>query len=86
LRKRAANNTSNVNNSSNTSKEDVFTLSDKGKELKFIKEEVLKSKEVNSDKIGKLKQQINKGCYQVSSMDIAQKMIERSLVDELVRR
>lgn len=65
---------------------DSLVLSSQAQELQYVKEQVLKSPEVNADKIGELKKQIQEGNYQVSAGEIAQKMIGRSLVDELMSR
>ena len=65
---------------------DVLVLSNRVQELNLIKEQVLKSPDVRADKVNELKQLIHNGTYNVSGSDIAQKMIERSLVDELAGR
>lgn len=68
------------------SKNDSLVLSDRAQELNFAKEQVLKSPEVRADKIRELKKQIEEGNYQVSWDEVAEKMIGRSLVDELTGR
>ena len=65
---------------------DSLVLSERAQELNFVKEQVLKSPDVRADKISELKNQIQEGSYQISSDDIAQKIIERSLADELAGR
>ncbi len=65
---------------------DVLVLSNRVQELNLIKEQVLKSPDVRADKVNELKQLVQNGAYNVSGSDIAQKMIERSLVDELAGR
>jgi flagellar biosynthesis anti-sigma factor FlgM len=67
-------------------KPDSLELSIGAQEMKLAKEMVLKSPDVRADKINGLKKQIQAGMYQVSSEEIASKMVERSLVDELARR
>lgn len=67
-------------------KSDTFVMSSRAQDLQFAKEQVLKSPDVNADKINRLKKQLQEGQYQVSGQDVAQKMLSRSLVDELVRR
>jgi len=67
-------------------KTDSLVLSEQAHELNFVKEQVLKSPEVRTDKIGELKKQIREGNYQISGDEIATKMIGRSLADELVGR
>lgn len=71
---------------SGTRKTDSLVLSEEAHELNFVKEQVLKSPEVRTDKIGELKKQIQEGSYQVSGDEIASKMIGRSLADELFGR
>ena len=67
-------------------KADVLVLSNRAKELGIAKEQVLKSPEVRADRINELKKLIQDGNYNVSGTEIAQKMINRSLVDELAGR
>lgn len=67
-------------------KTDIFELSNYAQELKVTTDLVLKSPEVRADKIDELKKQIKNGTYQISATDIAAKIIDRSLVDELARR
>jgi negative regulator of flagellin synthesis FlgM len=69
-----------------TNKADSLVLSDRAQGLQFATEQVLKSPEVRAEKITELKKQIQNGTYQVSSSDIAQKMVGRSLVDEIAGR
>ncbi len=68
------------------SKNDSLVLSGRAQELNFAKEQVLKSPAVRADKIHELKRKIEEGNYQVSGNDVAAKMIDRSLVDELTGR
>ncbi len=65
---------------------DTLVLSSRAQELHFVKEQVLKSPEVRAERINEIKKQIQDGNYQVSSNEIALKMISRSLVDELAGR
>lgn len=67
-------------------KADSLELSNRAKEMQLAKEITLKSPDVRADKISELKKQIKEGKYQVSAADIADKMIDRSLVDVLARR
>lgn len=67
-------------------KNDSLVLSGRAQELNFVREQVLKSAEVRADKIHELKKLIEEGNYQVSGSDVAAKMIDRSLVDELTGR
>jgi negative regulator of flagellin synthesis FlgM len=75
-----------VDNSTAVNKADSLVLSDQAQGLQFATEQVLKSPEVRAEKITELKKQIQDGTYQVSSSDIAQKMVGRSLVDEIAGR
>lgn len=75
-----------VNNPSPANKADSLVLSDRAQGLQFATEQVLKSPEVRAEKITELKNKIQDGTYQVSSSDIAQKMVGRSLVDEIAGR
>lgn len=67
-------------------KTDTLELSDRAKEMQLAKEITLKSADIRADKVNELKKQIKEGKYQVSAADIADKMIDRSLVDVLARR
>ena len=71
---------------SEVKKTDSLVLSPRAQELQFVKEQIQKSPEVRVDKIVELKKQIQDGTYQVSNSEIASKMIDRSLVDELAGR
>ena len=73
-----------VESTQSVTRTDSLVLSSQAQELSFVKEQVLKSPEVRADKIGELKKQIQDGKYQVSAGEIAQKMIGRSLADELL--
>ncbi len=75
-----------VNNRNRVNKADSLVLSDRAQGLQFATEQVLKSPEVRAEKITELKNRIQDGTYQVSSSDIAQKMVGRSLVDEIAGR
>ncbi len=73
-------------NTAPVNKSDSLVLSDHAQGLQFAKEQVLKSPEVRAEIISELKKRIQEGNYQVSGTDIAQKLISRSLVDELAGR
>ena len=75
-----------ANDAAAVNKADSLVLSDRAQGLQFAKDQVLKSPEVRADKVGELKKRIQGGNYQVAGSDIAQKMIGRSLVDELAGR
>lgn len=65
---------------------DTFELSGRAQELQQAKDQVLKSSDSRADRITELKNQIREGTYQVSSGDIAQKMLGRFVADELAGR
>lgn len=75
-----------ISNTTSVNKADTLVLSDRAQGLQFAKDQVLKSPEVRAERITELKKQIQNGTYQVSSSDIAQKMVGRSLVDEIAGR
>jgi negative regulator of flagellin synthesis FlgM len=75
-----------ANKSATANKADSLVLSDRAQGLQFATEQVLKSPEVRAERITELKKQIQDGTYQVSSSDIAQKMVGRGLVDEIAGR
>ena len=76
----------NSSNVSPASKTGSLTLPSRTHELRFAREQVLKSPEVRTDKIVELKKQIQEGNYQVPAEHIVAKMIGRCLVDELAGR
>jgi negative regulator of flagellin synthesis FlgM len=67
-------------------KTDKLELSNYAKEFKIATDLVLKSPDIRVDRVSNLKKQIVEGNYQVSGDDIAVKMFDRSLVDEIARR
>ena len=67
-------------------KPDKLELSDQAREMKRTVDLVLKSPDVRADKVGELKKQIQAGTYQRSGAEIATKMVDRSLADELAGR
>ncbi|HEY8463333.1 MAG TPA: flagellar biosynthesis anti-sigma factor FlgM [Bacillota bacterium] len=67
-------------------KPDRLELSRFAQELTTAKELVLKSEEIRADNINELKKQIKEGTYYKSGAEIAGKMINRCLVDELAGR
>jgi negative regulator of flagellin synthesis FlgM len=67
-------------------KADLLVLSNRAQELNLIREQTLKSPEVRTDRVNELKKLIQDGRYDVPGTEVAQKMIDRSLVDELAGR
>lgn len=77
---------SQINASKLSTLKDSLELSGRAREMGSVKEKVLKSSEARADKINELKFQVQTGKYQVPAAEIATKMINRSLADELARR
>lgn len=75
-----------INDRKTLAPKDSLELSDRAREMGTIREKVLKSSENRADKINELKIQVRTGKYQVPARDIATKMMNRSLADELARR
>jgi negative regulator of flagellin synthesis FlgM len=67
-------------------KPDKLELSDHAQELKRTVDLVLKSPDIRADKMDEIKKQIQAGEYHRTGTEIASKMVDRSLVDELARR
>jgi negative regulator of flagellin synthesis FlgM len=67
-------------------KTDKLELSGYAREFKIATDLVLKSPDIRVDRVSNLKKQIIEGNYQISGDDIAVKMFDRSLVDEIARR
>jgi anti-sigma28 factor (negative regulator of flagellin synthesis) len=55
-------------------------------EMRILREEVMKSPDIRTDKIFNLRQRIRDNAYEVAGDEIASKMIGRSLVDRFVIR
>ena len=63
---------------------DSLLLSPEAKELNKIRHNISQLPEVRSELVEKIKDSIAKGEYQVSSEQVAHKMLVRSLVDRIV--
>ncbi|HHW12616.1 MAG TPA: flagellar biosynthesis anti-sigma factor FlgM [Firmicutes bacterium] len=63
---------------------DSLLLSPEARELHLIQKNIAQTPEVRSDLVAKLKESIDKGEYQVSSEQVAHRMLVRSLVDRIV--
>lgn len=63
---------------------DSFTLSAQARELQRVKDLALRAPELRSERVKAVKKEIEDGTYDVSGEEIADKMLTRLLVDELV--
>ncbi len=63
---------------------DSLLLSPEAKELQLIQSNIAKTPDVRTDLVGKIKDSIDKGEYQVTSEQVAHRMLVRSLVDRIV--
>lgn len=63
---------------------DSFTLSAEARELQAVKERALQAPEVRSEKVKAVQKKIAEGTYNVSGEEVADKMLTRLLVDELI--
>ncbi|NPV42733.1 MAG: flagellar biosynthesis anti-sigma factor FlgM [Firmicutes bacterium] len=64
--------------------EDKLELSREGKEFKLAFEAILKTPDIRTEKVSDLKQKIEKGTYIIDGEKVAEKIIGRIIVDELV--
>jgi flagellar biosynthesis anti-sigma factor FlgM len=65
---------------------DKLELSNRAQEVKKAMDLALKSPDVRADKIDEIKKQIQAGAYHRTGAEIASKMVDRSLVDEIAGR
>ncbi|HHT06299.1 MAG TPA: flagellar biosynthesis anti-sigma factor FlgM [Hydrogenispora sp.] len=63
---------------------DSLLLSPEARELHLIQKNIAQTPEVRSDLVADLKETIAKGEYKVTSEQVAQRMLVRSLVDRIV--
>ncbi|NLY91501.1 MAG: flagellar biosynthesis anti-sigma factor FlgM [Firmicutes bacterium] len=63
---------------------DSLLLSPEARELHLIQSNIAQTPDVRSDLVANLKEAIDKGEYQVSSEQVAHRMLVRSLVDRIV--
>lgn len=63
---------------------DSLLLSPEARELHLIQKNIAQTPEVRSDLVTDLKETIAKGEYKVTSEQVAQRMLVRSLVDRIV--
>lgn len=67
-----------------TGKADELVLSEQGKAIQLAAQKVRETPDIREDRVRELKEAIEKGAYSVSSEEIAEKLLGRRLVDELV--
>ena len=63
---------------------DSLLLSPEARELHLIQKNIAQTPEVRSDLVADLRETIAKGEYKVTSEQVAQRMLVRSLVDRIV--
>lgn len=64
--------------------QDRLELSPEAQRLNAIRQQVAAAPDLRMDRVNELKARIQKGTYQVDSNAVAQKMLERSLADQLI--
>lgn len=78
------NKTEKVGSSLPVAKNDDVTISDASKLKQKVMQAVNQADDIRTDRVNELKEQISAGTYEVSDGDVAQKMIERTIVDRLI--
>jgi negative regulator of flagellin synthesis FlgM len=66
------------------SKQDKLAISQESKLKQRLMQAVKQTEDLRIDKVNDLKEQISTGTYTVSDDEVADKMIERAIVDRLV--
>lgn len=67
-------------------REDKISLSKDGQMFQEIQRAIKESPDVRNQKISEIKKAITEGNYHVSGRDIAEKMVQRFLVDKLLSK
>lgn len=65
-------------------RQDKLELSPQAQEMNAIRQKIASLPEVRENRVDELKARIKNGDYQVDAMAVAQKMLDRSMVDELL--
>lgn len=65
-------------------KKDDVSISEASKLKQKVWQAVNQADDIRTEKVNQLKSQIDNGTYEVADKDVAQKMIERTVVDRLV--
>lgn len=73
-----------VDSSQPVMKKDDVNISEASKLKQKVLQAVNQADDIRTDKVDELKAQIDSGTYQVDDGDVAQKMIERTIVDRLI--
>jgi negative regulator of flagellin synthesis FlgM len=63
---------------------DALVLSPQAQEILSLKERLAQVPEVRSEKVAELRAAIDRGTYKVSGREVAEKILARAIVDELV--
>jgi negative regulator of flagellin synthesis FlgM len=67
----------------NSSKEDIISISDKGKDFQTVMKALKSIPDIRQDKVEKLSKQYRRGNYDVTGNDIAEKIID-SIFDKKI--
>ncbi|MEN6348142.1 MAG: flagellar biosynthesis anti-sigma factor FlgM [Syntrophomonas sp.] len=73
-----------VDSSQPVTKSDDVNISEASKLKQKVLQAVNQADDIRTDKVNEIKAQIDSGTYQVEDGDVAQKMIERTIVDRLI--
>ncbi len=65
-------------------KEDKLAISGESRIKQRCMQAVKQSEDIRLEKVNKLKEQVSSGTYEVTADEVAEKMIERAIVDRLV--
>lgn len=67
-----------------TAKKDQLAISDESRIKQKAMQAVKQAAEIRTDKVEELRESISAGTYTLSEDEVAQKMIERAIVDRLI--
>lgn len=73
-----------VDSSQPVARKDDVNISEASKLKQKVLQAVNQTADIRTDKVNEIKAQIDSGTYQVDNGDVAQKMIERTIVDRLI--
>lgn len=74
----------NVDSSQPVARKDDVNISEASKLKQKVLQAVNQADDIRMDKVNGIKEQMESGNYKVDDADVAQKMIERTIVDRLV--
>jgi len=83
-RKDAGNQLDKVQAGKPADKEDKLVISDESRIKQRCMQAVKQAEDIRLEKVNKLKEQLSSGTYEVNADEVAEKMIERAIVDRLV--